>query len=537
MVDSPTAYGTDTGVGGEVRGNYATLNRLITTTTLSNGNLQCVSSYSPYGRAHSTIGVSSGKWYAEVTISTVGSGVLVGITNAPVASNATGGLGYLATEWAYFSDGRKYNGNTLASYGASYTTNDVISVALDLDNKTIAFYKNGTSQSTAYSSLADGTYFISIGGSGAILSTLNVNFGQRAFAYTAPSGFKALCTTNLPTPTIGATSTTQAGKYFDATIFTSNGTTQTVTNTGFQPDFLWFKRRDATGNHFAFNSVVGDNSYLVPNLTDAEGSAPDFISSLNSNGFTMGTAQYSNGQTVVCWNWNAGGSNATNTSGTITSTVRANTTSGFSIVTYTGTGSNATVGHGLGVAPSMVIVKRRSGADAWYVYNANLTSAAFVLQLNSTIAQTSIPSIFNSTSPSSSVFSISTDSSVNSSGQTYVAYCFAPVAGYSAFGRYTGNGSTDGPFVFLGFRPRYVMTKRTDSTSNWVIQDTSRDPYNATNNALFANLNFADNTGPWFDVLSNGFKVRNNGSDTNASGATYIYIALAESPFKYALAR
>jgi hypothetical protein len=255
-----------------------------------------------------------------------------------------------------------------------------------------------------------------------------------------------------------------------------------------------------------------------------------------SNGRTNET-----GRTYVGWVWNAGGSNATNTSGTITSTVRANTTSGFSIVTYTGTGANATVGHGLGVAPRMMIFKVRSTTNNWLVYHQAVGATGFLL-LDTTAATATSALAFNNTSPTSTVFTISTGNAVNASTQTYVAYCFSEVAGYSAFGSYTGNNSTDGPFIYTGFRPAFVLVKATNTTQWWTLLDSKRDTYNVSTlgispNSSDAESTFNTNRGPHnMDFVSNGFKIRTDGSGINGTN-TFIYAAFAETPAKFSLAR
>jgi hypothetical protein len=370
----------------------------------------------------------------------------------------------------------------------------------------------------------------------------NLNFGQQPFTYTPPTGFVALNTYNLSTPTIPNGAAQMA-----ATTYTGTGATQVVTNTvngtAMQPDWVWQKSRSAARDHRLMDTNRGINYVVCSDLTAAEYSG-SMLSSVNSNGFTLNTADQGNnsGETYVAWQWKANaGTNVTNTSGTITSTVSANTTAGFSIATYTGTGANATVGHGLGVAPSLIIVKHRNAIDGWVVYHSSLTSAAYYLLLNDTAAQTLNSTVWNSTAPTSSVFSVGTITNTNQSTGTYVAYVFAAVAGYSAFGSYTGNGSTDGPFVYTGFRPRFVMVKcSSNSTSStvWTIWDTSRSPYNASVNELFPNLNAVegvDSSG--IDILSNGFKPKRNSEYANLSGWTYIYLAFAENPFKYSLAR
>jgi hypothetical protein len=247
-----------------------------------------------------------------------------------------------------------------------------------------------------------------------------------------------------------------------------------------------------------------------------------------------------NTATYVAWQWKAGGTGVSNTSGSIPSTVSANVSAGFSVVTWTGTGANATVGHGLGVAPSMVIAKcRNTAALDWPVYHSSLTNAATSIYLNLTNAAVvgGGPGIWNSTAPTSSVFSVGTSSYTNGSTQTYVAYCFAPVAGYSTFGSYTGNGLADGPFVYLGFRPRFVMIKSTTLLQPWNIFDTSRDPYNVEGQYLQPNTSGAEGTFATLDVTSNGFKLRTSGAYANSSGDVLIYVAFAENPFRIARAR
>jgi len=545
LVDSPTAYGTDTGVGGSVRGNYGTWNPLMKASqvTLTNGNLDAA--HGTFGTNTGVFGgiaVSSGKWYWEETITALSSGApFIGIMK-PEAITQTFTTMYANTTsgYAYRSTGDKRTNSSDSAYGASYTTNDVIGVALDMDAGTLVFYKNGVSQGTAFSSLS-GTFVAADanGTSGGTYSS-TINFGQRAFAYTAPSGFKALVTTNLPTPTIGATSTTQANDYFDVSLWTGTGTAQSITNSGsMQPDWVWTKTRSQANDHFLFDAIRGVGNYLRTNSTGAETTVAQTLTSFNSNGFSVGTDNDTNasGRTFVGWQWNAGGSNATNTSGTITSTVRANTTSGFSVVTYTGTGSNATVGHGLGVAPAMIIVKNRGATTDWAVYHRSLTSAAYWLELNSTGGVSGPNSVvFNSTAPTSTVFSVGTNDRTNATN-SYIAYCFAAVAGYSAFGSYTGNGSADGPFVYTGFRPRYVLIKDSTQAFNWIVLDTSRDPYNVSQNYLLPNSSAAEGSTALWDILSNGFKYRVAGGAGNTTNDVIIYAAFAEAPFKYSLAR
>jgi hypothetical protein len=327
--------------------------------------------------------------------------------------------------------------------------------------------------------------------------------------------------------------------YFQAITYTGNGSTQTISGLRFQPDFVWIKGRSGATDHALYDAQRGVQKRLESNTTDAEATSDNGVTAFTSDGFTLGSlAQVNtNGATYVAWAWNAGGSTVTNTSGTISAQVRANPTAGFSVVTWTSTGANATVGHGLGVAPKMVIVKGRSAVSQWFTWHTSLTSGAYALILNLTDAQASYPTVFNSTTPTSNVFSVGTSLT---NGTTAVAYCWAEVAGYSAFGKYTGNGSADGPFVYTGFRPRFLMVKNSSAVGNWLMFDSSRDTYNQEVLFFFANTSDAEQNSSGtvsFDFLSNGFKVRNTSGNINGSGNTLIYMAFAENPFKNSLAR
>jgi hypothetical protein len=374
------------------------------------------------------------------------------------------------------------------------------------------------------------------------------NFGQRAFAYTAPSGFKALCTANLPAPLV-----TKPNTVFDVKLYTGTGSSQSITGLGFSPNFLWFKNRSGANSHALFDTVRGRASGLISDSTGAEqtSSAGNDLSSFDSTGFTVGTPQNFNspninGGSIVAWTWDAGTTTVTNnTAGTITPTgVRANATAGFSIVTYTGTGANATVGHGLGVAPSFVIVKSRSNTTDWQGYHIAL-GQNYTIQLQSTSAAINVSNYWNG-GVSSTTFGINGSyDGINFSGYTYVAYCFAPVVGYSSFGSFSSNQSLDGPFIYCGFRPRWILVKAAIRTSgsNWSIIDAARNTGNFSVSGNGTNILYANTSGSEFssggaqlDILSNGFKVRNNSGDINDNG-TYIYAAFAESPFNYARAR
>ena len=536
LVDVPTnGSEVDTGVGGEVRGNYATLNPLnyTGTVTLSNGNLDATGSNA---NASSTIAPSSGKWYAEFSFSAIGAAVgFVGISNKLSADAFSG-----ATQtWQlnYTNTGKLENAGSQSNV-STFTTGDIIGVAFDCSNGQATFYKNGSSVGTITGSAFVGVpVLVGVGAGGAAgTNTFTANYGARSFAYTAPSGFKALCTANLPAPTIEKPSTVM-----DVKVYPGNGSTQTISGFGFSPDLVWLKNRSA-GDYHRLNDIIrGANRHLFSNTTDAEvvNDANGYLSAFTSDGFslTSGTGVNASGNSYAAWCWDAGSSTVTNTQGSISGTVsvRANTTAGFSVVTYTGTGANATVGHGLGVAPKMVIIKRRDTTGNWAVYHAELANTQYML-LNSNAAVATGTTYWNSTSPTSTVFSVGTSADTNASGGTYVAYCFSAVSGYSAFGGYQAGTE---PFVFLGFRPRYVMIKRTASGDGWAIFDTSRTTYNVATSRLEADTSAAEGGTDGVDLLSNGFKIKTTwgGMGGSSGSGLMVYAAFAESPFQYARAR
>jgi len=553
LVDSPTnGTETDTGVGGEVRGNYCTLNTVVgganvSDITFSNGNLEATwASGGPnYAVALGTIGVSSGKWYWETTIAGASNFWIFGI--AAATSSLTSFIGAEASSYSYYSvNGQTYNNNSSTVYGNTYTTNDVIGVALDLDNGKIFFSKNGTWQNSgsptggtnaAYTGLS-GTFFPAYSeGTANADSAYICNFGQRPFAYTAPSGFKALCTTNLPAPTIENGSTAM-----DVVTYTGNGSTQNISGFGFSPDFVWIKNRAQADNHKLLDTVRGATKELESNTSDAEVTNAAGLTAFNSDGFDLGAdAEYNTStETYVAWCWDAGSSNSTNTDGSISSQVRANASAGFSIVTYTGNGvAGATIGHGLGVAPEMIIVKNRDQADAWQVYHAANTAnpETDYLVLNTTAATADALDRWNDTAPGASVFTLGDGVEVNTNTEDYVAYCFTGVSGYSTSFSYTGNGNPDGPFSYLGFLPKLILIKCSSTTRNWVLLDTEREGYNVDNNPLLPNLTNVEATTNLLDITSNGFKLRSTNVNVNVNAATYVGYAWAKSPFQFSRAR
>jgi hypothetical protein len=542
MLDSPTLYAD----GGNGRGNYPVWNPLKKVTnnfTITNGNLQASDNSSTNAYVFASMFLpSTGKWYWEI-INVNGSGLNSAI-GACLDSAAQSG-GSPSTTGFYRSNGQIQNiAGTNVTSGATYTDGDVIGIAVDVDNGTVQFYKNGTAQGATPSfTFTAGSVLVPFGSgdNSAGTKTFAANFGQRPFAYTPPTGFIAFNTQNLPTPTISNGATVMA-----ATTYTGTGAARSVDNSvngvSFQPDWVWIKNRTTAYSHLLADSVRGTTKYIVSSSNGIENTDANSVTAFNANGFSVGTLVDINasGNGIVGWQWNAGGSTVTNTTGSISAQVRANPTAGFSIVTYTGTGANATVGHGLGVAPRMILVKKRSAVQAWSVYHGSLANTQYLV-LNTTATPATLASMWNSTTPTSSVFSIGTDGNTNTSAATYVAYCFAAVAGYSAFGSYTGNGSADGPFVYLGFRPRFIVVKRTDVTNAWVMFDTSRSTYNQSFNYLLAENAQQDITASGstdtLDFLSNGFKLRCTTLAENANGGTYVYMAFAENPFKNSLAR
>ena len=319
--------------------------------------------------------------------------------------------------------------------------------------------------------------------------------------------------------------------YFNTVLYTGDGTSShAITGVGFQPDWVWLKARSSAYSHQLFDVVRGATKLLTSEATDAEQTLSG-VTSFDSDGFTVGSDAGSNNNTTTfaSWNWLAGGTASSNTQGDITSTVSANTTSGFSIVSYTGTGSVATVGHGLGVAPKLTIFKRRNNTSNWRVMTTIIDGTHDILYLNATDAKIDA----SESAPTSSILNLGTGNEVNGSSDTYIAYCFAEKKGFSKFGSYTGNGNSDGTFVYTGFKPAFLITKRTDSSTSgdWNIVDTTRNPSNVVGKYVYANLSNAEATASIYDILSNGFKIRESGAGTNASGSSYIYMCFAESPF------
>jgi hypothetical protein len=532
---------------------YATLNPLAkdSSLTLSNGNLEAVASGLTFKATAGTIYVSSGKWYAEFTLGsgTVGD-MTVGVVNTQYSFTTAQYIGSNSNSWGYYSgNGQKYTNGSGSSYGSTFSTSDVIGVALDMDAGTLTFYKNGVSQGQAFTSIT-GTVTFGV----ATYSTGQwiANFGQKPFKFPPPAGFQPLTLANTPRPTI-----VRPDQYVDITTWTGTGAARDI-NVGWKPDFVWIKERGSTGGHVLYDTVRGATKHLASHSTNGENTDTDALTSFTSNGFSLGsgyTVVSVNGstRTYVGWSWKAGGnSNTFNiddvgyatasaaglTAGTITPTgASVNTKSGFSIIKYQGSDNDGdSVAHGLLSTPSFIIIKDLSETTNWRVWHKVLgySSISDILILNSTAAAAANNDRI--TAVDSTKFTLTqsggSGGGVNKTGNSYIAYSWAEIPGFSKFGSYTGNGSTDGPVIITGFRPKYILVKRTDTTSQWSIWDAARNTYNAAGSNLWADTNETETTSSAYNVdfLSNGFKLRNTHADRNASGGTYIYAAFAETP-------
>jgi len=533
--------------------NYCTLNPLTpqASSIVDQGNLRfnntnASTSYYVGGTQN-----MYGKQYFEITISNTVSGAYpnIGLTIQNTISqyygtyllgrnSVIGGIGYGP------GNGTLYIEGSLAATYATAVSGDIIQIAYDTSTGNVWVGKNNTwfnSGNPAAGTGYVGTLTSNILGITPAICSYNsnnaqCNFGQQPFTYTPPTGFVALNAYNLLTGTI-----LQGNKYMDATLYTGNGSTQSIVNAGaFQPDLVVFKDRTSTYDPTWYDSVRGVQKYLASDSTAVEGTSSTGLSSFNSNGFTTGSAPSSNnnGDALVAWQWKASGTTVSNTNGSITSTVSVNASAGFSVVTYTGTGTNgATVGHGLGVVPAFFVTKaRNTGSTSWQVYHQSLGATYLAGYLDSTAASFASSIYWNNTAPTSSVFSLGTSSYANVSGQTQVAYCWAAIAGFSAFGSFTGNGSSSGPFVYCGFQPKWVMIFNTAGTYNWNILDALRSPYNTQSNYLAANVNSAEGSLALINTTANGFQIASSSGSVNGSGNTLIYAAFASNPFKNSLA-
>jgi len=518
--------------------NHWTLNPLDSGGTLANGNLQNKGGNST--NTHAPAFPKTGKWYVEIDCIDINTGTtgahFFGICDASVPYSASFS-DHAATSAGQQRGGQLKKDNSNTSSGTAVNDGDVIALAFDADNLTLDLYVNNSASGSQITSLTDVQYKLWIQDGGTV-TNMQFNFAEASLEYTPPTGFKALSTANLPTPTIS-----DGSKYFDTKLWTGNDTDgRAITGYNFSPDLVWIKSRSGAYSHNITDTVRGVGNFIQSNTTDVEVDGPGAFGStlaFTSDGFTLDNGTSDNlyvnagSETYAGWAWEANGSGSSNEDGSINTTATSvNTTSGFSISTYTGTGSAATIGHGLGVAPKLIIVKKRvSGTDdAWIIWHTSLSGANYYLNFDTGAQDTSV-NYWNNTLPTSSVFSVGASNGTNESSKTFVAYCFAEIEGYSSFGGYTGNGNADGPFIYTGFKPAFLMYKVTSTTDSWEMYDTQRQTFNPYGTQLKANLHNAETDDTRVDLLGNGFKVRSSNTAINTSSGTYIYIAFAEHPF------
>ena len=559
--DSPTNYGTESNpaVGGEVQGNYCTLNPLFNGGTLSEGNLK----FEPpsWDWTKGTLGVTEGKWYFElIKLNDGGDNCAVG-WGLPTFTNdsynmAPGGM-WTSMMIHSSNQGKTEGGSENASaqtYGNTWhAAGTCIGVALDFDNKAMYFAHNNTWQNSGdptsgssktgavfHQDLSAATIVTPLVGGYGNTGDSQVNFGQRAFKYTAPSGYKSLCTQNLDDTFSGA-ELNNPSKYFGIKKYLGNDSTQTIKGLKFQPDLVWILPRDYGVSRTIWDVVRGTTKALYTDMTSGNTTLSDGLTAFNSDGFTLGGNAETNkdAKNWISWAWDAGTAAATvNTSGDIdASNAWVNATAGLNILQWTGNGNdNQTLGHNLGAKPDFMMIKRHSQADDWIVYHNHMT-ANDVLYLNKHDSKIDSPNVFEDTEPTNNLVTLGSDGYVNANTNTYIGYLWTAIPGYSAFGSYEGNGANDGTFVHLGFRPALVIVKNIDANAHWNALDNVREPYNLMTAGLYTSDTPTETDGGYdkykTDHLSNGFKHRGDDVLRNASN-TYIYAAWAEHPFKTA---
>jgi len=558
MPDSPT-------------NNFAVMNPLIgrgigAYVDPRHGNLEVDTTDGGRGTTFSTLAMSPGtdeKYYAEYRYRADSGHMRVGVIAVDEVGNyretATFDDGTVSSSYTSVTGQIAVDGSVVYD-DVTYTVGNVIGIALDLENGSIEYFKDGTSIHSESNSIFSSNSFLFAAGDSSNSKDIrySANFGQDstfandetaatnadtngigAFHTAVPSGFKALCTANLPEPPITPLNDDLPEDYFEANLWTGNGSSQSISSYEFAPDWVWIKERNSTSSHYLVDTVRGANLFLQSNSSVADTSNTVNVTSFDSNGFSLGDGGTTNqnNNTFVGWAWLAGGSASSNEDGNLASSVSANQKAGFSIVSYTGTGSATTIGHGLSSAPEFMLVKNRDDASKNWVVQVTALGNNY-LELNKTNDSFSSSAYFNNTAPTSSVFSVGTVGSTNASGDDFIAYCLHSVEGYSKMGAYTGNGNTEGQYIYTGFRPAYVLIKQSSANgNNWSVHDNKRDVDNVVNTRLLTSTSGAETTFTTLDFLSNGFKLRTTGTAYNGNGSTYIYMAFAEMPTKYANAR
>lgn len=509
---------------------------------IQNGGLDVKQNYSASinSEAIGSMSVSSGKWYWETLASQATSPNAIEIFG--VAYGNDGRAPWVSGSYGVRrSNGNKYINGSASAFGAGGNLNDVYGIALDLDAGTLTIYKNGVSMGVLASGLPFGLYtpWVWMESGNTTAGLISMNFGQRSFAYAPPSGHKALCAKNLPmVPTV-----MRSKDKFDIALYTGNGAARSISGLRFSPDLVWIKARSFARSHRLFDRNRGPGNLLEPNLTNAEIADAQTLTAFDSSGFSLGTSAETNnnGETMVAWNWKAGGGAVANNVGSIAAQVNVDQAAGISVMTYAkANGAVETVGHGLGVKPAMVMVKSRgSSAENWNTWIKDNGSAGNgVLWLNSSGALQSLSTVFNGVEPTASIITLGAAWTASN----HLAIAFAEVPGFSKFGSYIGNGNAEGPEIKCGFRPAFVMVKRLGAAGNWQIYDTTRRTYNPNFWELVPNSSEMENSVSLnipvkIDFTAAGFKIRDTDASANASTDAFAYAAFAEFPFRYANAR
>ena len=514
--------------------NASTFNPLWAGATLSDGNLVATASGNAYQWATSTFAIDDGGKYVCEFQKSAGTFGYVGIFQLG-NHNVTTGNNYM---YAYnLGTGEIVKNASAVTDLGTGAANSLMRIEYDGSNDTIEIFDDGTEifpASTGVSNTVGLTGHNSLHfGCAPYASGTIITATFQGLSGTPTTNFKELTSANLSTPTIS-----DGSKYFQSTLYTGTGSSRSVDQSGnstFQPDWVWVKSRGTGADHALYDAVRGVQKEIKSNGSDAEATVTTGLTAFESDGFQVGSRIGMNGSsdTFVAWQWLAGNTTgSSNSDGSITSTVTANTTAGFSIVKYTGTGSNATVGHGLGAVPKMIIIKDTTNVESWIVYHEAVGNDGNVY-LNLANAKAT-QAIFQDTTPTSSVFSLGTIDGANKASGVHIAYCFAEIPGFSSVGSYVGNGSTNGPFVYTGFKPAFIIFKNISASSqNWEMFDNKRDGINDANRRLYSNTSEAEPAASdRVRLTSNGFKiVTSGGTHVNGSGNTIIYMAFAEHPF------